>query len=125
MGIFSILLMAATSAAMITLAARAAMAANAQVISVLRLIGAQDNYIAAAFVRRFTFRAFNGASLGSAFGAVSVYVFSGQTDRLSILTDLGFQGIEWLWLVLVPPLMGMVAFVATKRSAGRVLSGLS
>ena len=125
LGNFSILLMAATSAAMITLAARASMAANAQVISVLRLIGAQDNYIAAAFVRRFTFRAFNGASLGSAFGAVSVYVFSGQTDRLSILTDLGFQGIEWLWLVLVPPLMGMVAFVATKRSAGRVLSGLS
>lgn len=125
LGLFSIVLMAATSAAMITLAARAAMSANAQVISVLRLIGAQDNYIAAAFVGRFTFRAFNGASLGSAVGAANVYFFSGQTDQLSILTGLGFQGTEWLWLVLVPPSMGMVAFIATQRSANRVLRGLS
>lgn len=127
LGLFSIVLIAATSAAMITLAARAAMSANAQVISVLRLIGAQDNYITAAFVRRFTFRAFNGASLGSAFGAASVYYLpdQGQTDQLSILTGLGLKGTEWLWLVLVPPLMGMVAFIATQRSASRVLRGLS
>ena len=127
LGLFSIVLMAATSAAMITLAARAAMSANAQVISVLRLIGAQDNYITAAFVRRFTFRAFNGASLGSALGAASVYFLpdQGQTDQLSILTGLGLKGTEWLWLVLVPPLMGMVAFIATQRSASRVLRGLS
>ncbi|MDG1935462.1 MAG: cell division protein FtsX [Paracoccaceae bacterium] len=125
LGMFSIVLMAATSAAIITLAARAAMSANAQVISVLRLIGAQDNYISAAFVRRFTFRAFNGASLGGAFGAVVVYFFQGQTDQLSILTGLGFQGTEWLWLIIVPPLMGIVAYIATRRSAGLVLRGLS
>jgi len=125
LGIFSILLMASTSAAMITLAARAAMSANAQVISVLRLIGAQDNYIAAAFVRRFTFRAFNGATIGSALGAASVYFVPSQTDQLAILTGLGFQGTEWLWLLLVPPFMGMVAFLATQRSASQVLRGLS
>ena len=125
LGLFSIVLMAATSAAMITLAARAAMSANSQVISVLRLIGAQDNYIAAAFVRRFTFRTFTGASLGSAFGAASVYFLPSQKVHLSIFTGLGFQGAEWLWLLLVPPLMGIVAFIATQRSASRVLRGLS
>jgi cell division transport system permease protein len=39
---------------MITLAAKAALAANGQVIRVLRLIGARDITIATAFVRRFT-----------------------------------------------------------------------
>ena len=38
---------------MITLAARAALATNAEVIRVLRLVGAKDSYIARAFVRRF------------------------------------------------------------------------
>lgn len=70
LGLFSILLMTGASAAMITLAARAAMSANAQVISVLRLIGAKDAYIAAAFVRRFSLRAFSGAAIGSLCGAV-------------------------------------------------------
>ena len=125
LGVFSILLIVVTSAAMITLATRAAMSANAQVISVLRLIGAKDNYIAAAFVRRLTFRAFNGAILGCACGAAILYFFSDHTDQPSILTGLGFQGVEWLWLILVPPLMGLVAFIATRSSAGRILSGLS
>ena len=51
-------------AAMITLAANAALATNAQVIRVLRLIGARDTYIARAFVRRFTLRALSGAAVG-------------------------------------------------------------
>ena len=53
LGWASILLIAATTAAMITLAANAALAANAQVIGVLRLVGARDAYIARAFERRF------------------------------------------------------------------------
>jgi cell division transport system permease protein len=55
-------------AAMITLAANAALAANAQVIGVLRLVGARDTYIARAFVRRFTLRALTGAAAGAAGG---------------------------------------------------------
>ena len=51
---------------MITLAANAALATNAQVIRVLRLIGARDTYIARAFVRRFTLRALSGAAIGTA-----------------------------------------------------------
>ncbi len=54
LGLLSVVLIAATTAAMITLAAQAALAANAQVIAVLRLVGARDGYIAQAFVRRFT-----------------------------------------------------------------------
>ena len=66
LGLFSLLLIAATSGAMITLAAKASLAANGQVIRVLRLIGARDITIATAFVRRFTRRAALGAAPGSA-----------------------------------------------------------
>jgi hypothetical protein len=50
-------LIAGAMAALITLAAQAALSANAPVIRVLRLVGARDAYIARAFVRRFTVRA--------------------------------------------------------------------
>jgi cell division transport system permease protein len=68
LGVLSIALIGATMAAMITLAARAALATNAEVIRVLRLVGAKDSYIARAFVRRFTLRAFGGAAVGALLG---------------------------------------------------------
>ena len=37
------------------------------------------------------------------------------------LTGLGFQGAGWLWPLTVPPLAALVAFIATRVAAGRVL----
>ncbi len=64
LGLLAITLIAATTAAMVALAANSALAANGQVIRVLRLVGALDSYIARAFVRRFTLRALLGAAVG-------------------------------------------------------------
>lgn len=124
LGLFAIVLMAATSAAMIILATRAAMAANAQVVAVLRLIGAQDSYIAAAFVRRFTMRAFMGAGLGTAAGGLAVYLLPSKTDQAMILSGLSFQQLEWLWLLSLPPFIALVAFFATRQSTRRELRRL-
>ena len=124
LGLFSILLMTGASAAMITLAARAAMSANTQVISVLRLIGATDAYIASAFVRRFSLRALSGAALGSIIAAGLVHFVNGKEDKLSILTGIGFEGLEWLWPIFIPLLIGIVAFFATHRAAKKVLGTL-
>jgi cell division transport system permease protein len=60
LGLVSIILILGAMAAMITLAANAALEANAQIIKVLRLVGARDSYISRAFVRRFTLRALSG-----------------------------------------------------------------
>ncbi len=68
LGLASVVLIVGTMAAMITLAANAALASNAQVIRVLRLVGARDAFIARAFVRRFTLRALSGAAIGTALG---------------------------------------------------------
>ncbi|MFZ7092057.1 cell division protein FtsX [Primorskyibacter sp. 2E233] len=124
LGWLSILLIAATTGAMVTLAANAALAANSREIAVLRLVGATDGYIASAFVRRFTLRTLIGAGVGSALGLIAILLMPGAGDTGDFLTGLRFQGWHWLWPFLVPPLAALVAFLATGFAARRVLEGL-
>lgn len=121
----SIVLIALTTAAMITLSANAALAANAKVIEVLRLVGARDTYIARAFVRRFTGRALQGAAVGTALGMGAIALLPGADPAGGFLTGLGFQGAGWVVPLILPPLAGAVAFAATRSAALRVLRGLS
>ncbi|MCD1619814.1 cell division protein FtsX [Salipiger manganoxidans] len=125
LGWVSILLIAGTVGAMVTLAANAALAANAQVIAVLRLVGATDAYIARAFVRRFTLRALTGAAAGVVLGVVAVLLMPGAGSTAGFLTGLTFVGWHWIFPLLVPPLAAAVAFAATAAAARRVLGGLS
>lgn len=124
LGWAAILLIFGSMGAMITLAANAALAANSQVIQVLRLIGATDDYIARAFVRRFTLRAMSGAVIGVVLGMLAVLILPSASTEASILTGLGFQGAHWLWPLVVPFLAATVAFGATRWAALRVLGGL-
>lgn len=117
LGLVSILLIAATTAAMITLAANAALAANAQVIGVLRLVGARDAYIARAFVRRFTLRALGGAAVGTGLGMAAVAALPQADAAGGFLTGLGFRGLHWLWPLTIPPFAALVAFAATRMAA--------
>lgn len=121
LGFVSMGLIALTMAAMITLAASAALAANAQVIRVMRLVGAQDIYIARAFVRRFALRALIGASAGTVIGLLAVLALPRADAAAGFLTGLGFQGAHWLWPLGIPILAGLVAFGATRHAALRTL----
>lgn len=125
LGILSIVLITGATGAMITLAASAALASNANVIKVLRLVGARDGYIAAAFVRSFTLRALVGASVGTACGMGAVWMLPSAEAAGGFLTGLGFEGAGWLLPLMLPPLAGLVAFVATRASAFRTLQELT
>ncbi len=125
LGMTSILLIAGATAAMITLAANAALAANLQVIRVLRLIGASDSYIARAFVRRFTIRAIAGAFIGTFLGMLAILMLPQSTDDKIFLTGLGFQAGQWLTPLVLPFLAGVVAFFATRSASNRALRKLS
>ena len=116
-----IVLIAATVAAMITLAAQASLAANAQVIRVLRLVGARDTYIARAFVRRYTLRAGLGALVGVVVGAGATVLMPQGGSGDSILMGVGFAGAEWLLLLAIPILSAVTAFFATRAAAFRRL----
>ncbi len=125
LGLFSILLITGAMATMITLAANSALAANGQVIEVLRLVGARDRYIAKAFVRRFTLRAFLGAVGGMLLGVLAVSLLPEASVEGGVLTGLGFQGLGWLTPLAIPALGAVVAFASTRYAANRVLKGLS
>ncbi|MCL4675780.1 MAG: FtsX-like permease family protein, partial [Pararhodobacter sp.] len=96
------------------------LAANAQVIGVLRLVGARDAFIARAFVHRLTMGAFVGATAGTMVGlfAFALLPVAGDTG---FLTGLGFRGWGWLMPLAIPPLAALVALVATRAAAFRVL----
>lgn len=124
LGYVSVGLIGLVVAALITLAAGSALAANGQVIRVLRLVGARDTYIARAFVRRFTLRALVGAAAGTAVGMAAVALLPAGQDAGGLLTGLGFAGVEWLIPLVLPVLAALVAFVATRAAALRALKEL-
>jgi cell division transport system permease protein len=125
LGVLSIALIGAATAAMITLAARAALATNAEVIRVLRLVGAKDSYIARAFVRRFTLRSLAGAAVGTTAGLAGVAALPAADAAGGFLTGLGFSGTGWLWPLALPPVAAIVAFLATRRAAFQKLRELT
>ncbi|MBT3141490.1 cell division protein FtsX [Phaeobacter gallaeciensis] len=125
LALVSTLLIGGALAGMITLAANAALAANAQVIEVLRLVGARDRYIAGAFVRRFTMRALIGSAIGVGIGMGGVMLLPEASNEGGFLTGLGFQGLGWGVPLLLPLLSGVVAFFATWNAARRTLKELT
>ena len=105
--------------AMVILAVTAALAANAQVISVLRTMGAEDRFVTRAFTRRFTLRVLAGAGLGAIVGALGVLLLPKGGEALP--TDLGLRGAEWLALLAIPLLAGAAGFITTRYVALRRL----
>ena len=124
LGVVSLALIAATSAAMIALAAKAALAANRQVIRVLRLIGARDITIATAFVRRFTHRAAIGSVAGTVIGLIAIAALPEMDAAGGFLTGLGFRGWSWLMPLLIPVVAAAVGFFATRWAALKMLGAV-
>ncbi|MER5171996.1 cell division protein FtsX [Thioclava kandeliae] len=124
LGLVSLVLIGGAMAGMITLAAQAALAANGQVIRTLRLVGARDQFIARAFVRRFTARGLAGAIIGTLLGMAAVAMLPDASPAGAFLTGLGFTGAGWFWPLLIPVLAAVVAYGATQFAAMRMLKGI-
>ena len=120
LGLTALLMIGVVTSVTIALAASSALSANGQIIDVLRLVGARDGWITRAFVRRFTLRAFLGALAGTIGGAMAVAALPDGAET-GVLSGLGFQGLDWLWPIIVPPLFAALAFAATWAAAARRL----
>lgn len=123
--LLSMALILATLGGMVTLAAHASLAANGQVIRVLRLIGATDSFIARAFVRRFSGRAVAGSAIGVILGMLAILALPSASTQGGFLTGLGFVGAGWILPLLIPPVAGLVAYVATRMASGRTLRDMT
>lgn len=113
-------LVAAVMAAVISLAARAALAAQSQIVETLRMIGAQDRFVTGAFTRRFVARAVIGAGIGTGLGALCLTLFSMGEESLLRGMRPGWFG--WLLILALPLLGGVIAFFTTRLTAARLLA---
>ena len=110
------------TAAVVTLAAKASLAANAEIVRVLRLMGARDFTVARAFTRRFTLRALAGSAIGTGLGMAAVAALPDAGGAADALARPGFAGAGWLAPLAIPPFAALAAFLATRRAALRALA---
>jgi cell division transport system permease protein len=123
---FATALIALAAGGMVALAARATLAGNAEVVRVVRLIGGEERYIEAAFVRRLAARAGLGGLAGAALGAGSLALMPElapdliQGTPLALSSGPGLTG--WAILVLaVPAAMAAIAWAVARHSVRLML----
>lgn len=118
-------LIGAVTAAIIAMASSAALSSNGQVIRVLRLVGARDRFIARAFVRRISKRAFFGALAGTGLAMLVMLALPNVGNAVPVFEGIGFDGLNWLWPLAVPPLAMVLAWASSMATAFRVLRGVT
>lgn len=112
---------AAICALVVALACSMAMAAQAQVVDLLRLIGAYDRFIARLFVRRFQILVFMGAVAGVSTGALALFVFRlgayapPEAGALAPLTpDLALDAGLWARFALTPLALALITTLTAR-----------
>jgi cell division transport system permease protein len=115
--------MAAATAAIVVLAARASLNTHRDTIEVMHLLGASDGQVAALFQRRIALDALFGGALGLAV-ALAAILLIGQRMREIGSALLGDAALGWGgWLILaLLPLAG--ALLATLTARVTVLTAL-
>lgn len=97
-------LIALTAAGMVAIAARATLAANHEIVRVIRLIGAEDSFITRAFVGRLAMRGLAGGLIGTALGVLGLRAMPGASgaDGLAVSLTPGLLG--WMAILIGVPL---------------------
>ena len=117
----SLALCALALVAVLVLAAQRALATNAQSIRTLRLVGAEDGFIAQGFARRLTLRAGLGALAGSAVGMALLTLLPRASESGFFLVGIGLAGWQWLMPLLVPLAAVAIAWAAAWATTRRGL----
>ncbi|MBE7218377.1 MAG: ABC transporter permease, partial [Caulobacteraceae bacterium] len=115
------LVVAAAAAAVAAYATRAGLAARREVVEVLHLTGARDDYVAGLFQRRFGVLALWGGALGAA-GAAALLALArsaGGGDGFSPVLPLAWSDL--LIVLPCPPAAAAVAALAARRTAEGIL----
>ncbi len=116
-------LLALALAAALILATQRAVAANAVSIRTLRLVGAEDGFIAQGFARRLGLRAGIGVLVGSAAGMALLALLPPTNEAGFFLTGIGLAGWPWLIPLSVPVAAVAIAWgaawAATRRGLRR------
>lgn len=118
-------LVMAASCAISVFASRAGLAANHEIVSVLHLVGATDEFIAAEVQRRFFVLGLRGAMAGliTAFltlGAAALMLDAG-VGRDSFLPEFTMGGWQALWLFAVPLVTCLITAMTARLTVLKTL----
>ena len=112
------LLVLATAGAVVAFAARATLAANRHVIQTVRLVGAEDAFIAGAFIAGLVRRAAVSGLIGAAVGCVILALMprlDAAQDAAGVALGPGWLG--WVLLLLgVPMALTLITWLASRTS---------
>jgi cell division transport system permease protein len=115
-----LLVIAAAAVAMVS--ARAALAAQRPTIEVLHMVGATDVQIARLFQRRTARDVSAGAALGGVVALAIILLIAWQMQGVAAgLAGETAGPLQFLWLLLVPPLVLVVAVVTARLGVLRAL----
>lgn len=111
-----ILLLAATSAAAVWLAARSALGSNRDTIEIVHLLGGTDGQIARIFQRSIAIDALVGGIVGLLLGLIAVFLLGRQFAALGsgMVAGGGLGVIDWATIGAIP-LTGIVIALLTAR----------
>lgn len=102
------LLVIVAAASMVALAARASLAANSELVRIIRLIGGEDAFITRAFVGRVVRRTALGALAGAALGAAALAALPAG-GAAAALAPVLLPGAEGLAALAAAVALGLVA----------------
>ena len=125
MGLAVFLLVMGAACAISIFAARAGLAANHEIISVLHLVGATDGFIAAEVQRRFFILGLRGSLIGLA-AALAALLLAGLAMRAgggaeSFLPAFHLGGLMALWLAAAPIATCLVTAVTARLTVLKTL----
>jgi cell division transport system permease protein len=111
-----IVLLAATSAAAVWLAARSALGSNRETIEIIHLLGGSDRQIARIFQRSIGIDAACGGAAGLLAGLAAIVLLGRQFARIGsgMVAGGGLRPIDWALLAAIP-LIGIVLAMLTAR----------
>jgi cell division transport system permease protein len=121
-----VVLVGAVAALSVVFAVRSGLAVHRDVIEVLHLIGARDDYIANNFARHTLWIGLRGGVLGSLLGIASLLALSwlGRDAAPGMLPGLRLDALDWAMLGLLAPLAAALAAATARSTVLRALTRL-
>ncbi|MFA6020983.1 MAG: FtsX-like permease family protein, partial [Rhodospirillales bacterium] len=115
------------TSATVVFATRTGLAIHQQVIEVLHLIGAQDDYIARQFASRTFIQGLKGGILGMILGVGSLFGLGAMARSLEggILPEFWLTPGHWAALVLLPLAAAWIATLTARLAVHRALARMT
>jgi len=126
LALLATLLMAAATVGTVIFATRTGLAIHHDVIEVLHLIGARDDYVARQFATRALMLGLRGGLIGVALAVPTLLVVDGLAVRLEagLLPDLSLAATDWLAIAILPAAAAAIAMVTARLTVTSTLAGL-